>query len=199
MSKAALARRLASELDTSLNRATRIVDDVGEGGARALLRGGDDALPAAQRGAGSLRIGGRNLPSNRALGLGAAGAGLGGGALLWRREGRLADQAQADRAEFMDDSLSEILAADDLPPDLMSELAETAALAAQGEYDPDDDGFELSDLIPGTPDFGIGDTFQLVLVIVLAVVLIHILMDDGGPNISMVTPSAGGDGGAGNG
>lgn len=193
MSKVTLARSLADEFGTTFNRAKRFVDDVGESRARTVL--GTSGQPQGRRAlpqTGVVRAGddaGRTLPSNKALGVGAAATGIGGGALLWRREGRLEEQAEAQAAEQYDQSLQEILGSD-LPPEVMEDLASSAA-AATGN-NPTNGGNGLLDAIPGVPSLGINEGLQTILTIVVVLGIIYYLSDDSA-NINIPTTGGGGD------
>jgi len=188
MSKVKLARSLADEFGTTFSRAKRFVDEVGERQARVVLgssgqpQGARRVLPRLGDDAGS------TLPSGKALGAGAATAGLGGGALLWRREGRLEEQAEAKAAEQYDQSLQEILDSD-LPPDVMEELA--ASTAAATGNNPNSGGNGIFDAIPGIPSLGINEGLQTILFIVVVIGLLYVATSDEGPNINV--PTSGGE------
>lgn len=195
MSKVTVARALADKFGTTFNRAKRFVDEVGENQARAVL-GSSGQPQGARRGLPRLgddaaRAGddaGSTLPSGKALAAGAATAGLGGGALLWRREGRLEEQAEAKAAEQYDQSLQEILGSD-LPPEVMEELA--ASTAAATGNNPNSGGNGIFDAIPGIPSLGINQGLQTILFIVVVLGFIYVVTSDEGPNINM--PTSGGD------
>jgi len=192
MSRVGLARRIASAFDTSVSRAQRMIDDLGEPQARAVVRQQESAITRSQ-GAG------RRLPvSNRALAAGGAAGALGGGALLWRREGRLADEAEAERAQAFEDSVSEILKNEDLPAEIASEMTGQAAFATQGEY-PDDGSGGFSDLIPSAPDLGLGDSTRFLLFVIVVLAAVYLVMSDEGPNISLASPTGSANGGGANG
>lgn len=194
MSKATVARALADEFNSTFNRAKRFVDQVGESQARAVLgrsgqpQGSRRALPRLGDNATGVGDDGLTLPNGKALAAGAATAGVGGGALLFRREARLREQAKADTAEQYDESLQEILNSD-LPPDVIEELADSAATATGN--DPNNSESGILDAIPGVPSLGLNKGLQTVLAIVVVLGLIYTLSNDGAANINL--PSSGGD------
>lgn len=162
MSKAQLARRLADHLDTSVARARRIIENQGAGSARA-------ALPA--RSGQITGQGSRGL--SRAQQVGLAGAGLGTGGLLWRREGRLSDEAEAERAQMLQDSVDAVLESD-TPPAMQEDL-----IRAQAEmmgFDPDDDGFSPGDLVPSVPGLGTSDVVPMILTIVIVLIVVNAMV-----------------------
>jgi len=183
MSKVTVARALADKFGTNFQRAKRFVDEVGENQARAVLgssgqpQGARRALP--QIGDNAVRAAddaGRTLPSGKALGAGAATAGLGGGALLWKQESRKQDEADAKQSETFQQSLEKILSSD-LPPDVRAQLAESAAKATGGSSSGGSDN-PLDDLLPDVPSLGINDGLRTILFILIALGVIYVLVDD---------------------
>jgi hypothetical protein len=191
MGKATLAMGLADKLGTSFDEAARLVDDLGDDGARQVLRSSDDT---ARLGDDSASAGSRlDGISNRALAAGVGSAGVGGGALYWKRQQRLQDEAQAaaeaEKSEAMDETIQSILESEDLPADVAAELAESAAFGIQGDTPSGGDGFDPGDLVPDMPDLGISDSVQFAVLVIVVLGALWLYLSDDSPDLSMALPS----------
>lgn len=153
MGSISLAAKLADELGTSVTKTRRLVDDVGDDTARALL---DDVQ----------RKGNRVLPDDWWKPVAVTGAG-GAGALAWNQQKVWQAQAAADKADNYNQAVKEIIGSD-LPNDIKLQLAKGASNAASGGGGGNDDDGSRG-LIPDD----IGTT--LVLMIVLVIVLVYAL------------------------
>lgn len=124
MGKLKLAKRVADEFDTSIQKAGRFIDDVGPKKAEEALDTAKDA--------------GRSFPWKKAT-AGLTVGSIGGGALYWREQDVRKAEAIADSSESYESAVSDIIDSD-LPPDLKRDLINRSADVAEQDQDDDGDG-----------------------------------------------------------
>lgn len=155
MSKSQLARRIAEETGTTIQRARRFVDDVGP-------RTAEEALEAAQTSA-------RSFPWRTAIAGGAA-TGIGGGMLYWRDQDVRKAEALADQSESYEEAIGDIIESD-LPSHVKEDLLNDIPTGDEE----DEDGWldELRDAIPGWPDTGAGSILYLVVALIVLMAFLN--------------------------
>jgi hypothetical protein len=171
MSKATLARSLADEAGTTVARARRFIDDVGEPRAR-------EQLGRIRGGGGTVDDSGR-LVSNRALAIG-GGAGLLGttGALAWRQQDVAQTRAERDAAQEYSKTLQEIVNGNLTPEERQAALDGLSNIGAAVDG-ADAGGVDPGDLVPDLPIPDIGGSIIPTLVIILiALWIVSRMMDD---------------------
>jgi len=158
---ASLAVRLADELGTSLSRARKYVDEMGESTA---ARVADEAA----------QVGDEGISGWTKAGLG-AGA-IGGGALVWREQDVRQARAIADQTKSYNEAITDVMESD-LPPEVKRQLVVEASDAASGGGgggggSGDNGGSGPGGLIPRDPQT------LIILIIVMALVLKFALEGD---------------------
>jgi len=157
---ASIAIRLADELGTSLSRARKYVDEMGQPTA---ARVADEAA----------QVGDEGISGWTKAGLG-AGA-IGGGALVWREQDVRQARAIADQTKNYNEAITGVMESD-LPPEVKRRLVVEASDAATdgggGGDGGDDSGASPGGIIPQDPQT------LIILIVVMALVLKFALEGD---------------------